>query len=186
MFLFCFAIAVAIFLSKFIKSKKIIFYLLILGIVLEFNFPMKVYPLKEVKDFPKVYSWLNSTPKDSVYIQMPIYNWNVPNSHLELQREYFSTVSFRKSINGYSGFSPAKWQEDALFLFHNFPSKESLEKIKKMNVDYLIVNKLEYDNLYKQKVINLNSEKILLSLKNNIQLTFIKQIENDFIFKFKK
>lgn len=185
MFLFCFAVAIAILLTKFIKPKKITLLFLILGIVLEFNFPMKVYPLKETKDFPKVYTWLNTIPKDSVYIQMPIYNWNVPNSVMELEREYYSTVAFRKTVNGYSGFSPAKWQEDALYLFYNFPNTKSVEKIKQMQVNYLIVNKTEYDVLFKQKALKISGEGVISKLKNRNDLTFVKQIDNDFIFKFK-
>lgn len=186
MFIFCFAVAIGILLTKFIKPKKIVFLFLILGIVLEFNFPMKVYPLKEVKDFPKIYSWLNTTPNDSVYIQMPIYNWNVPNSVVELEREYYSTLAFRKTVNGYSGFSPAKWQENALYLFYNFPNQESIVKIKKMNVDYVIVNKLEYDNLYKQKALTITGEEVLSKLKKDENLLFLKQMDSDYIFKFKK
>ncbi len=192
MFIFCLAILIGIFLDRVFKKidnrKRVISYAFIIAlIVLEFNFPQNFYPILQRKDFPKVYSYLNTTPKDSAYITMPIYNWNSPDSQIELQREYYSTQSFRKAVNGYSGFSPASWQEDVLYLFNNFPKSESVSKIKKMGVNYIVVNKEEYDSLFSNKFYSFgNGEKVLSVLETNSDLELIEQIDNTYVYSFKK
>ena len=91
---------------------------------------MKFYPVKSLNNFPKVYDFLSTTDSNSVSIMLPIYNWNSPNSHIELEREYYLTKNFRKTVNGYSGFSPFSWQDDVLYLFNNFPkNKEDINKL---------------------------------------------------------
>lgn len=190
LFVFCLSIGIAIFLNQTLKlnKKRIIIYLfLILAVIAEFNFPMQIFSIPQVKDFPKVYAWLNSTPKNSAYINMPIYNWNSPNSSAEFKREYYSTLNFRKSVNGYSGFSPAKWQRNAIYLFNNFPSKNSVFKIKSMNVNYLIVNKDEYDFLFSQnKYLFGNGNKVIQTLNSNLSIKLIKKFDNTYIYSFNK
>lgn len=189
LFLFCMSVAIAIFLTQILKSNKkriLIYCVLIFAVVVEFNFPQKFYPVAQTKNFPPVYKWLNSTPQNSSYIMMPIYNWNSPNSAIELQREYYSTLDFRKSVNGYSGFSPAKWQSNVLYLFSNFPNSSSISKIKQMKVSFIIVNKDEFDNLYKNKLYFFgNGSKVIETLNINSKLKLIKQIGNTFVYNFK-
>jgi hypothetical protein len=170
------------------NRKKILGYFFIIAlIVLEFNFPQKFYPVLKRKDFPKVYSYLNTTPTDSVNITMPIYNWNSPNSNIELQREYYSTINFRKTINGYSGFSPARWQKDVIYLFNNFPSSSSVKKIKEMGADYIIVNKDEYDILFANKNFFFgNGDKVIATLNTDSTLELNAQYGNTYVYSFKK
>ncbi|OGH06318.1 MAG: hypothetical protein A2171_00990 [Candidatus Levybacteria bacterium RBG_13_35_9] len=188
LFIFSIAVLVSIVLSSILKNNKksfIIYSLLIIGIVAEYNFPMKFYPVRQIKNFPQSYKWLSSTPKNSVYITMPIYNWNSPNYAIELEREYYSTQDFRKTVNGYSGFSPKSWQEDVLYLFRNFPENESILRIKKMGVNYIIVNKAEYDKLYKNKYYTFgNGDFVRSELNKNSNLFLKDKFEDTYIFGF--
>ena len=182
------AILISLILQKLLKNFKkawIIYLILILGIVAEFNFPMKFYKVLSISQFPKVYDWMNTTPKDSVFILMPIYNWNSPNSSIELERQYFYTKSFRKTVNGYSGFSPVAWQKDVLDLFNNFPEMESINKIKAIGVDFIVVNKNEYDSLYKNKYYLLGDGDFVISALNKIpELTIKEKFGDTFVYGF--
>ncbi len=188
LFIFCMAILISLILQKLLKNFKkawIIYLILIMGIVAEFNFPMKFYKVQSLNQFPKVYDWMNTTPKDSVFILMPIYNWNSPNSSIELERQYFYTKSFRKTVNGYSGFSPVAWQKDVLDLFNNFPGIESINKIKAIGVDFIVVNKNEYDSLYKNKYYLLGDGDFVISALNKIpELTIKEKFGDTFVYGF--
>ena len=188
LFIFCMAVLISLILPLVLKNFKkswIIYLVLILGIVVEYNFPMKFYKVLSINQFPKVYEWMNTTPNDSVFIIMPIYNWNSPNSSLELERQYFYTKSFRKTVNGYSGFSPIAWQENVLYLFNNFPNTESINKIRAMGVDFIVVNKQEYDSLYKNKYYLLGDGNYVISgLNKTPKLTIKEKFGDTFVYGF--
>ncbi|MEK7551602.1 MAG: hypothetical protein AAB532_03300 [Patescibacteria group bacterium] len=190
LFMFCMAILISLTLSLILKNFKkawIIYIILIFGIVAEYNFPMKFYKVLSINNFPKVYQWMNTTSKDSVFVLMPIYNWNSPNSYIELERQYFYTKNFRKVINGYSGFSPLEWQENVLFFFNDFPNTKSLEKLKNIGVDYVIVNIDEYNNLYKNKYYRLGDGNFVISSLNKSSIIFFKEkIGQTYIYSFNK
>lgn len=190
LFIFCLAIFISIFLTKALKNKKsktqiIIYTILIFAIIAEYNFPMKFYSVVQKKDFPKVYQWQKTTAKNSVFITMPIYNWNSPNSSIELEREYFYTGNFRSTVNGYSGFSPIQWQNNVTYLFNNFPNNESINIIKKLGVNYIIVNKNEYDYLFKNKYYLFgNGDKVISTLNKYSMLKLIKVFDNSYVYSF--
>lgn len=188
LFIFCMAVLITLILSAILKNSKkalLIYIFLIMGIVFEYNFPMKFYPVEPIKNFPKVYSWIDSTPENSVFISMPIYNWNSPRWFTEVKREYFYTKNFRKTVNGYSGFSPTNWQEDVMYLFANFPYGNSIQKIKNMGVNYIIIEKKEYDYLYKNQHYFLgDGGYVISSLNKNTQLKLIKEFGDTFVYSF--
>ncbi len=188
LFIFCLAVLIALILPIILKNFRkafLIYLVLILGIVAEYNFPMKFYKVLSISEFPKVYEWIDATPKNSVFIFMPIFNWNSPNSAIELEREYFYTKSFRKTVNGYSGFSPQQWQKDVLYLFNNFPRAESINKIKAMEVDFIVVNKDQYDSLYKNKYYLLGDGNYVLSnLNKNEGLVLKEKFGDTFVYGF--
>lgn len=184
LFIICIAIVIGIILSKFlikyrVRTRYLIYVALFLGVVLEFNFPMKFVFVPQKKDFPKEHSWLASMPQDSKSIIMPIYNWNMPYSSEEIKREYYSTIHFRKTVNGYSGFSPSKWQEQAYYLMENFPKQEAIGRIKKLKVDHIIIKKDEYNRL------GLDGNVIIETIKNDKSLLLIKQFKDTYIFSFR-
>jgi hypothetical protein len=195
LFILAIAIVIALVLHKILKKyssrKRITIYLLlILLTIVEFNFPMHFQKAPQVKEFPPVYSWLSTTPKDKSIIELPIYNWNMwPGTENELLREYYGTLHFRKMVNGYSGFSPPPWQEMVYETDASFPSQKTLEKLKMMRINYIIVHKSEFDKLNKDnfKVNNHLFEKgdvVIAQLSKNKEVKLIKQFGGDFVFEF--
>ena len=178
--------------KKISKIKFFILYILLcLGIILEFNFPITFYPIKQINDFPKVYSWLNSVPKQTVIIEMPIFTWNMlPYVLTENWRLYYSTANYRNRVNGASGFTPEPWKNFAIKTLEQFPSDKSIFEIKKRGVNLIIIHQKEYDLLYKNN-FTVNDKKIddgttiINLLKSNSNLQLIKIFEDAYVFKIK-
>lgn len=174
-----------------VNKKNLLIILFILLVILEFNFPMKFYKLPAVGEFPKVYSWLTNTPKETAIVEMPVYNWNItPYASQEFWREYYSTIHFRRTVNGISGFSPFPWQELVNFLLSEFPSDKSIQKLKEIGVNLIVVHKNEYDALYKNnyKILGKstqNGEDVINSLLNRKDLYLEKQFSDDYVFRIR-
>lgn len=186
------AILLADWFKKIKKKQVIVSLILVIGIVLEFSWPIKFFPILQTKNFPFEHHFLVTTPINSSYIEMPIYNWNMfPYSGEEIEREYFSTLHFRKTVNGYSGFSPYPWQDMTYRLAQNFPDENSVQEIKKIGINYLIVHEDEYDTISK-KGFDLFEHKtpdgktVFDKLQANKSLIFILRKNKTFIFKFKE
>ncbi len=196
LFILTIAILIAYVLKNFFKKTNkiklgIISAVLILGIIYEFNFPINFYPILQKKDFPKVYTWLDKTPKETVIIEMPIFTWNMqPYVFNENWRLYYSTVHFRNMINGASGFSPFPWQDFVIKVLREFPSNNSILELKKRRVDLIIFHKEEYDNLNKNnfslsgKKID-NGKTLFDVLIKNPNLKLIKVFNQDYVFRIK-
>jgi hypothetical protein len=173
-------------LKRYSLVKRVAIYLLLLiGIVAEFNFPMHFEEITQRKDFPQVYSWLNTTPKNSAVIIMPIYNWNMAYPGEEMKREYFSTENFRRTVNGYTGFSPPPWQELLTRLHEDFPNDKSIKEIRSLGVDYIIVDKSMYDKGFKEKKEKVNGSFIIDKLKKSSSLKFVKKLDSYYIFTYR-
>nr|MBI5455407.1 hypothetical protein [Candidatus Levybacteria bacterium] len=195
LFILLIAPIIAVYLKEALKNIPInIKYGLILSLavlsILEFNFPIKYYPVPQKKDFPKVYSWLSTTPKQTVIIEMPIYNWNNPYAGQEFWREYYSTLNFRKTVNGASGFSPAPWEQFVTNLLAAFPSENSISKLKKIGVNLIVVHQAEYETLYKDNFMFQNKKisngnELIKYLMINKNLSFEKQFDKDYVFRIK-
>ncbi len=195
LFIIAMAVAIALVINqvfeKFSLQKKIllIYLLLFVGIVAEFNFPIQLYKVPSINNFPKVYSWLATTSRNTSIIELPIYNWNTSTyAGNEIWREYYSTIEFRKMVNGYSGFSPPPWQIFVENMLMNFPSASTINSLRKMHITYIIVHTDEYNLLYEKK-FKLNQKQtknghdILMQLKNISTVHLINQFSNTYVFK---
>ncbi len=194
--LFALMMAVSICLFLFSASKKakkltrvIVYTLLIASVIAEYNYPMKFVKVVQTKDFPKVYAWLKHLPGNVKIIEMPVYNWNLqPFVSSERTREYYSAIHFKKMVNGASGFSPPPWQNMVLNLLANFPSNETMNSLRSMNINYIIVHKKEYDML-KESHLLVNGKSIkdgdtvIHSLVTKQRLNFIKKFDEDYVFE---
>lgn len=188
LFIICIAVVITLVLYKIFakyssKTRNLIYFLIIAAVILEFNFPIPFVKVPQKKDFPKVYRWLNSTPQNSAIILMPAYNWNMKYSSDEILRSYYSTVNFRKSVNGYSGFFPTNWQNLLIDLQNDFPNESSVTKIKNLGVDYIIIDRQGYDKNFKDKLLSYNGDKVIKMLKQNSSLKLIKDFGNYTVFK---
>lgn len=188
------AIVIAIVLDKVLKkysfNKKIIIYgALILGCVIELNFPMSFVKIPKTNEFPKEHIWLSSTPKETKYIEMPIYNWDMYDyASIELWRLYYSTTNYRRTVNGGGGFTPPEWQKMIYSLNESFPSDKSIDQLKNMNIDYIIIHKNEYDRLHKDKFTVYskyfeNGNQVLNKINQNKNLELVEKFGDSYIYK---
>lgn len=174
------------------KKQLLMYLILFIAIIGEFNFPMQFQKMIQVKDFPKVYSWLSTTPNDAVIIEMPIYNWNMfPYGILELPRMYYSTIHFRKMVNGGSGFTPPPYEKMFYDLDAAFPSDATIVKLRNMGVTHIIIHKKEYDTLHKEKfyindILVKDGQIVIDNLFESSRISFVKKIDDDYIFEIKK
>ncbi len=177
---FAASVFIGLLLSELLKKKHRLFIVLIVvGILAEINFPFKYVQLPTIKEFSKVYTYINSLPKDIAIIELPIFSWDVqPYSNVEFMREYFSTIHFRKMVNGYSGFSPKEWEQNTKFLTKEFPNTKTIEYLKQIKVNYIILHKKDYDQL---------PDFLFENIKKNIklipELEFVKQFDDDYVYK---
>ncbi|MCL4353575.1 hypothetical protein M1615_03885 [Patescibacteria group bacterium] len=197
LFIIASSVVIAIFLSSVLKNMKttkktMLCIILFLAIIAEYKFPMKFYGIPAKKDFPKVYHWIARQSKNESFIQMPIFNWDMwPYTEYELRREYYFTLSFPKMLNGYSGFSPPEWQKLVRYELLNFPTQDSISRLKKLGVDYILVDQTLYSRLNKNKfAVNTktvpNIKEVLLNLENLKNVTFVKKIDDTYVYKISK
>lgn len=192
LFIIAIAVLIAVVLTQVfkrfpLKYRPILYGILVLGCVLEFNFPMHFYKVPSIQQFPPVYQWLNTTPKEFVIIEMPIYTWDIqPQVFTENMREYYATAHFRKMVNGASGYSPPPWMEIAQNQLISFPSENSLKQLRTLGVTHIVFHKKEYDVLHMQKFAFKNHKlrngtEILIELKENKKVKIIKQFGDDYV-----
>src|SRR5258706_712838 len=179
--------------KKAIKIKYFIIILLIIGVIAEYQFPMNFRSLPTKEHFPQVYSWISkNTSSNPVIIELPIYNWDINpfGDNREVLREYYSTIHFRKMVNGGSGFSPPPWQTLVISLYKSFPSKTSLNTIKKLGVKYMIVHLDEFNIIHKTNFISHDyllpdGENVMSELSVNPSINLVKRLGNDYVYEFK-
>lgn len=178
-------------LKKYSLRKRILLYIiLIFFTTAEFNFPMQFFAtVPQKKDFPEVYQWVATTSPKTVFIEMPVYTWDMqPYVFDENLREYYATVHMRKMVNGASGYSPEPWMKLVREIMRTFPSEGSINKLRELKVDYIILHISEYDRLNKDKVFiegrNFkNGEDTYRELMQNKRLKFIHKFGNDYVIK---
>ncbi|HVZ58745.1 MAG TPA: hypothetical protein VG935_03285, partial [Patescibacteria group bacterium] len=157
LFILCFAVVDVWLLQKVLgnvslQKRRFCHLLLLAGVIFEFQSTIPFISVPPKANFPPEYSWLQTTAQNSVVIEMPIYNWNTfPYATKELQRQYYMTDSFRRTVNGASGFSPPPWQSLVTNLLMTFPDQTTVFKFKKLGVNYVIVDIDDYDRLHQDK-----------------------------------
>jgi len=191
LFIVCMSTSIAIFLPKLLKNYKksvkiAIYIFLFFGVVLEYNFPMHFVQVATFKQFPKVYSYLAKIPNHPIILFMPVYNWSTPNSGEEILRDYYSIEGFPKTINGYSSFSPPPWQKLVEFLLLYFPDTKTINEIKKLKVNYIVLERDKYQELISSQFqfVNFKSfDQTIESLKTNSSLSFMGVFGDAYVFK---
>lgn len=182
MSLFGFSVASGIlfaYLKKILNSRiySALIGLFIIISVSEFQFPMPYQKLQSIQDFPKEHKFMATTPNDTIYVELPMYVWNMqPYVVEETKRQYYSTLHFRRTLNGASGFTPPPWENNSYMLLHNFPNAKSLLYLKKLGVDYIIVHFDEYQKMHLDKFkVQGKLIKSSESLRNEINSSRLKQ-----------
>ena len=145
--------------------------------------PMYKVPLKD--EFPKVYTWLGEQEGEAPTVELPLakydpkapYDLDTDKSWLELEpwRTYYSTLHWKKLLNGYSGFIPSSYTE-AVRLYKDFPSKESMDYFKDMGIEYII--------LHGKKVGPAAVEKMKDWDKKDQDIKFVTKLDSDYVYQF--
>jgi hypothetical protein len=169
-------------------TRTLVFIVLFAGVVGELSFPLKLYPVIQKKDYPPVYQWLNQTNPDSSIIELPIYNWNMGTfTGHEINREYFGTVNFRKTVNGYTGFSPPPWQLLITNIDTNFPSRKTIMLLRQLGITYVIIHTDEYDAFSKSDFFRKNAVKngntIIQRVETVPSIRLVKTFKYTYVFR---
>jgi hypothetical protein len=189
------AFAVRAMLSWIASRKKpsygAVALLLVVGLLaldmMSVNLQMTRVPLQD--QFPPVYTWLKEQPGDAPTAELPLARYN-PKTYKEgLQyeitwqareapRTYYSTLHWKKIVNGYSGYIPPSYY-GGVKATAGFPSEESMAWLKANGVKFVIVHASLLDpatlqNIFTWSVIhkNLQPWKVFDKNKNDIDYVY--------------
>lgn len=107
-----------------------------LAITLEFlTVPV---PLGRMPSEPApVYRWLAEQPGEFAVVELPFPSPS--QAHWESRRLYYSTVHWKRLVNGYSGhFPPGYWERAARL--QAFPSPQAVALLRQLGVRYVLVH----------------------------------------------
>lgn len=194
LFLVCIVVCVSMMIPTLLKrysllKRTLIYIVLILAVVAEYNFPMHFVAIPQIKNFPQEYQWLRLTQQNTKIIEMPIYNWSMlPYSFGEQVRGYYNTYYFRTTMSGFSGFSPPPWQLLVTNLLADFPQDNSLQKLKSLGITYILVHTNEFDmlkqhNFAVNKKSIANGSTIIHLLQQNKRVQLLHVFGKTYVYK---
>jgi len=186
----------AIGLSYVLKNR---FKYVLSGIIL-FLFMIEVWQvntpsvsLSMGKNIPTVYQWLAEKPDSTIIAELPFRPLaNIVSSMedqlfrpyeairdndgyaLETYRTYFSMYHRKRMLNGYSGYFPQVYHDQATIL-QNFPSKDSITLFQRRNVKYVIIHAWQYTDRY---MIDIKRETAKLQ-----GIQFVQQYGEDYVYE---
>ncbi len=88
-------------------------------------------------EVPPVYRWLAEQPGESVVVELPFPSPS--QAHWETRRLYYSTVHWKRLVNGYSGYFPPGYWERAERL-QAFPGSEAVALLRELGVRYAVLH----------------------------------------------
>lgn len=139
------------------------------------SFPIPMVRVPTGQSIPGVYHWLARQKGDFPLLELPLPGGQT-SVWLEARRLYFSTIHWKKLVNGYSGYFPPDYD----FLYQKgmkgFPTKDSVDLVKKRGIKYLIIHFDEYENQEKERIWGL-----LKDYEGSLRL--VAHFENDFIYE---
>lgn len=149
--LFCVAIVASLGVTALLdcirlKGGRILLQLCLVTILLGEYWSVPLSLTRIAATSPDVYRVLASMPK-SVVLELPV---PAPNRlpGFDAEYEYWSTSHWHQLVNGYSGFYPDQYLE-TLETLRSFPNAASLARLKKLNVNYIVI----HNKLYDQKAL---------------------------------
>ena len=106
--------------------------------------PVPLQVIKEVDEHPPVEAWLASRPGDDWGVADLPFSYGKDLPWQEIRRVYASTRHWKRTMSGYSGYSPPLWQE----LRHRWdpaPSATDLEEMRGLGLRYVVMHLGEMD-----------------------------------------
>jgi len=135
--------------------------------------PFHVAPGKDM--FPDVYKWLASIPKPVVLAELPFPPYDQGSASIEAARMYFSTLHWKRLVNGYSGWFPPLYTE-VCRRSAQLPLDQLIKDFRTLGVDYVLFH---FDELRERDWPDLSDR--LLSLGDDIKLA--RQFGYDYVFE---
>jgi hypothetical protein len=160
--------------KKYFKKFEKLFYLTIFLLLVLTTPKFKSFvKISKIQDYPQVYHWLKEE-NNKVIIELPIAYWGQGQAFKqEHKRLLYSLYHQQKLVNGAASFTPPQYYKLVELINSQFLSEKTLNKLKQINVDYIIIHKQEYNGK-----INLP--------KNTDSLKLVKAFENDLVYEIKK
>ncbi|MFC1711126.1 hypothetical protein ACFLZ1_00915 [Patescibacteria group bacterium] len=161
--------------SKKINAVLIFAFLLFLLIFKPFN---SYSSIPQLQSYPPVYSWLEKQTGNNI-IELPINTWGQGEaSKKEALRMLYSLKHKKKLVNGSASFTPPSYYEIVSLMKNNFPDEKTINTLKKMKIDYIILHKKEYEKLWLDK-----TEKKLTILNSIKSIDLIAEFDSDLVYK---
>jgi hypothetical protein len=156
-FIFLFAFSLSTLIAFSISqihstNKKILIVLFLIFIILGGSRVKKVLSIPPPTNSKYAYQFLELLPGKTT-IELPMYSWvNGDSFQKEFIRMYFIYYHRKYLVNGASGFNPPEWDKLQMYLWQNFPNRESVEKLSEIGVNYILVHKDEYSSQKNQEI----------------------------------
>lgn len=90
---------------------------------------------------PTVTAWLRDQPDIRALLHLPMHKSEA--AYREMNYVYWSMFHWKKMVNGYSGFFPPDY-ESLKERMLQFPSKETLDELKHLGVNYVVFHPNQY------------------------------------------
>ena len=164
-------------LSKRVALLIVVALLVLLtGEMMSHNIPTPLVPSSKA-EWPAVYRWMATREGDAPTVVLPLGTINTLSAtQLEPWRVYYNTANWKKMVNGYSGYTPKSYLE-AMVATSGFPSETSLEFLRNLKVEYVIVEGDKYDRL--------TVEKTLDWAKQDSRFHLEKVFDHDYVFQLR-
>jgi len=191
--IFLFGLGIVVFIASVLKDRpknnlkkeklffRLLYFLAIVLFAISFKSPKKYFSVPAKNNYPPVYFQLKNLP-GSVILELPIYYWgDFQFGKREPLRMIYGLEHGKKTVNGYSGFSPPEWESLVIKLRRDFLSEDNLANIKAIGVNYLIIHEEEFKDLWPEDF----KDKIAL-LRKSKELKEIFRKDGDVIYEFEK
>jgi hypothetical protein len=101
------------------------------------------YTFEAFRGIPRIYDLLAADPNPVVLVEVPFY----PPEAVFMNAEYVfnSTAHWRPLMNGYSGFTPSTYRDQA-WVFWNFPDRGSIEAIRAAGATHIVVHPKRFEH----------------------------------------
>lgn len=175
-----------------INKKKVFIIACILFLVEVWQINTPSVPIPVGKNIPDVYQWLKSKPDNDIIVELPLRPlWRGISMEDQLTRTYretrdedvyasetyriyFSTIHYKRMLNGYSGFFPQIYHDQA-GLLDNFPSPQSIAMLERQRVRYILIHAWQYtDKKYPD---------IQRQLTEYPNLRLVEQFGDDYVYE---
>jgi hypothetical protein len=197
--LFGSALFIGVVLSEFAKRYRlinlkiqkpyyglIILLALVIAVMLEPKWPLMNTHIASAGEVPTIYQWLALQPS-KVIIEIPAQHWTMPLVSNEIKRLHYRTFILdaeHSFVNGYSGFSPPTWS-DSIFAVKKFPEAKSIETLRQLGVELVVVHFDEVQQLAEIQGETLDAQSLRKQIDENVFLELVHDTASSSVYLLK-